>query len=105
MIANAPDLDALVRQAESLGYLDAKVSDDGKQVIAILRLIHTTAVVTITGEFGYEDRWCFYNYFGALRALTKWDGREGTEPEGWHRHPRSGRRRPGGNEALEYVNP
>jgi len=35
--------------------------------------------------------------------MEAWDG-EG-EPTGWMRHPASGRRRPGGDETKEYVNP
>jgi hypothetical protein len=35
------------------------------------------------------------------RALLGWDG-DG-EPEGWYRHPASGRRRPDGDPAKEHV--
>jgi hypothetical protein len=37
----------------------------------------------------------------AVNAARRWDG-EG-EPEGWVRHPVSGRRRPGGDPGQEYV--
>jgi len=33
----------------------------------------------------------------------QWDG-EG-EPDGWHRHPHSGRRRSNGDAALEVIEP
>lgn len=39
----------------------------------------------------------------ARAALDRWDGRG--EPQGWHRHPASGRRRPDGDPAQEHVNP
>ena len=35
--------------------------------------------------------------------MDKWDGTG--EPEGWMRHPSSGRRRPGGDPAQEHVRP
>lgn len=38
----------------------------------------------------------------AVAALIAWNG-EG-EPSGWMRHPETGRRRPGGDPAGEYVN-
>jgi hypothetical protein len=55
---------------------------------------------------GYDDRWCFDTFGLALHALAEWQARgfEG-EPIGWHRHPDSGRRRPEGDPAKEYVNP
>ncbi len=52
----------------------------------------------------YEDRWCFGARETALAAVAEWQARgfDG-EPIGWHRHPRTGRRRPGGDPAGEYV--
>lgn len=35
--------------------------------------------------------------------MERWDGTG--EPDGWMRHPVSGRRRPGGDPGKEYVNP
>jgi hypothetical protein len=39
----------------------------------------------------------------AVAAAQLWDPLAQKEPEGWMRHPQSGRRRPGGNAALEYI--
>lgn len=49
----------------------------------------------------YDDEWCYEHYGQAVAAALAWDG-EG-EPEGWMRHPDSGRRRPNGDPAAEYV--
>jgi len=38
-----------------------------------------------------------------VTALIEYDGT--SEPQGWFRHPNSGRRRPGGDPSQEYVNP
>ena len=38
----------------------------------------------------------------AVVALALWDGTG--EPEGWMRHPTSGRRRPDGDKTKEYIN-
>jgi len=49
----------------------------------------------------YSDVWQYQSRDAALVALAAWDG-EG-EPEGWYRHPATGRRRPGGDPAQEFV--
>jgi len=36
-------------------------------------------------------------------AFALWDPAVMPEPEGWFRHPHSGRRRPGGDASKEYV--
>lgn len=68
----------------------------------IVRFAFTHAI--ITGRFGdddsYDDRWCYHDYATAKAALDAWDG-EG-EPNGWHRHPATGRRRDG---EREWINP
>ena len=56
-------------------------------------------------DSGYSDRWCFKNFHAAATSLDIWArGGFTGEPHGWHRHPDSGRRRPGGDESKEYVN-
>ena len=52
----------------------------------------------------YEDRWCYHTQQAALSGLWEWASREWQgEPQGWHRHPGTGRRRPDGDSALEYI--
>lgn len=71
---------------------------------AILPMMFTHAVVVgfiDDCRMGYDDRWCYHDSFAAIAAATVWSGEPGTEPEGWHRHPRSGRRRDAdGNETI-----
>ena len=53
----------------------------------------TTAIaVALDGDLhSVADRWCYHTPSSAKSALDAWTG-EG-EPDGWHRHPMSGRRR------------
>lgn len=51
----------------------------------------------------FDDLWCYDTVELALEQLRTWDGTG--EPTGWKRHPRTGRRRPDGDAALEYVEP
>jgi hypothetical protein len=53
-------------------------------------LFHWTIHVGITFT-GHDERYCYATFAGAASALEAWDG-EG-EPDGWHKHPSSGRRR------------
>lgn len=85
-------------------YLDLRPLPGGRWA-GISPLMYTHAIISgrIGNRFGYDDRWCFRDYAGARKALDQWDG--SGEPAGWHRHPDTGRRRPEGAEALEYVTP
>jgi hypothetical protein len=59
----------------------------------ILKMCFTHALIVgqLGDEHGYDDRWCYHDYHAAKDALDQWNG-DG-EPDGWHRHPSSGRRR------------
>lgn len=87
------------------GYSDIVLSDDGRYA-ALMRLMFTTAIVI--GKIGdrdsYYDRWCYHDEEHARAALRSWEAADMTgEPSGWHRHPRTGRRRT--VDGDEYVNP
>jgi|SRR5882724_8772351 len=49
----------------------------------------------------YRDSWEYTVREPAIAAFVDWNG-EG-EPEGWYRHPSSGRRRPDGDPAKEFI--
>jgi hypothetical protein len=85
------------------GHLRPKPLPNGRWA-ALLPLMFTTAIVTgkIGDKFGYDDRWCYENKALAEAALNIWGGTG--EPEGWNRHPTSGRRRVGGDASKEWVN-
>lgn len=80
------------------GYAFPK--DLGDRIAALMPLIFTTAIITLrkdeSSRHSYEDRWCYHTPGAAIIALANWDGTG--EPEGWHRHPASGRRRDEGGE-------
>jgi hypothetical protein len=50
------------------------------------------------------DAYCYPTRAQALDAAAVWTG-EGDPPDGWHRHPNSGRRRDDGDATREYVMP
>lgn len=84
------------------GYMDLRFLP-GNRWAGLYQFAFTGAIIagTIYDWCGTDDRWCFCDLQAARNALQQWNG-EG-EPEGWHRHPASGRRRPNGDATLEYV--
>jgi len=87
-------------------YLHLRLLPDGRAVW-IQRQIFTYAITIGHADdgFGYDTEWTYETEERALAALKKWNPLEQAEPEGWHRHPDSGRRRPDGDPAKEYVRP
>jgi hypothetical protein len=71
----------------------------------ITKMAFTYAILADLTEWGYGDRWCYESIWDAMEALAEWSLRDGEgEPQGWHRHPDTGRRRENGDPATEYVN-
>ena len=83
--------------------------EDGTYLMAKPLLFHWTLIRGVVGDMinEYFDRWCYYTEEQAKQALRDFpdDPPFGYEPEGWHRHPTSGRRRPNGDATREYVDP
>lgn len=58
--------------------------------------------IGLVGDNAYLDQWDYTAELtaAAWRAALAWDG--AGEPEGWYRHARTGRRRPGGDPSREH---
>lgn len=85
-------------------YLSERALGDGRAVWLMAMLGGNLRIaVGRLGDCGYDDGWCFHDHDAAWRAALGWNGHG--DPEGWYRHLRSGRRRPDGTEASEYVMP
>lgn len=86
-----------------------KIKETETHYIEVMPLMVTFAIViTAKGDNIHwcDDRWCYNSVEDAAQAALRWDGNWPlTEPDGWHRHPFSGRRRPDGDPAQEYVRP
>jgi hypothetical protein len=86
--------------ARENGYTNYRMFVNGRDA-CLVRLIFNYAILSDLTECGYDGRWCYSSKDAALAALNAWNG-EG-EPEGWHRHPPSGRRRPNGDATREHI--
>jgi len=96
-------------QPEEVEELEARrfkmpVRGPSGRIYALHNFLFTWAIVADVHEGGYEDRWCYDEFAEAAGALEDWrvQGFAG-EPEGWHRHPQSGRRR--AEDGSVYLNP
>lgn len=67
---------------------------DGGRYVAVVPMLFTWRLIVGPVEcvlYGHADAWCYRTCAAAIVAADAWSG-EG-EPEGWHKHPSSGRRR------------
>lgn len=85
-------------------FLYFRETGNGRYVACLPR-IYTTAIITgdLADAYGFDEHWCFEDKDRAIGAATAWDPSKDPEPEGWIRHPRSGRRRPAGDKSKEHV--
>jgi hypothetical protein len=79
-----------------------RVTPDGRELV-LLPISRGITQLSITSrrEGWYDDSWQYDRLDWAWDALVSWDGKG--EPERWFRHPATGRRRPGGDPAAEFV--
>jgi hypothetical protein len=82
------------------GYRSVQLLPNGRWA-GVLQFMFSHAIVCgrVGDDVGYDGRWCYDSEAEALAALEAWDGTG--EPDGWRRHPDTGRRRAKG--AGEYA--
>lgn len=83
-----------------LGYTEPVFTEENGWC-ALVQFMFTWAIVSEIHAMGYVDRWCYSSREKALEALKEWRGSVG-EPQGWHRHPITGRRV--ASDGSTYVN-
>lgn len=90
-------------EVERPGALYTRTVGDGYQITVYAMLFGNGRICYGPREAAWiDDAWCYPSVAAALEAARAWDG-EGDPPDGWHRHPNSGRRREGGDPAKESV--
>jgi hypothetical protein len=81
-----------------------KDAPDGRRVWVIPFAFTSAIIIGPPDAWSYDDRWCYATSVLAAMYARTWSAEPSTEPTGWHRHPTTGRRRPGGNPAHQYIN-
>lgn len=89
---------------EAMGYTDYRVFPSGRNA-CIKRLGYATAILADITPDGGGELWCYAAAAHACEALAAWDGAAKSEPQGWRHHPITGRKRPDGDAAKEYIEP
>lgn len=80
-----------------------KDAPDGRRVWVMPFMFTAAVIIGPPDSWTYDDRWCYATAALAATHARAWDAEPGTEPAGWHRHPDTGRRRPGGDPTREHV--
>lgn len=83
-------------------YYALRVLPDGR-VIGVRRLLYHWTLHVDIDWVGYRDNYCYETRYRAMVGLNEWTGAD-DPPGGWHRHTATGRRRPDGDPAQEYIN-
>ena len=83
------------------GAVAERILPDGRELVVYRQMFTHKLMIGWPGLPWGDDVWCYATRSAALAAMAEWDG-EG-EPAGWTRHPATGRRRPEGDPAQEYV--
>ena len=83
--------------------LSRHVLDDGRVVRLHKMMGQNTRITLADGEDSevFTSMYCYHDLKKSVEQALLWDGNG--DPEGWYRHINTGRRRPGGDPAKEYV--
>jgi len=90
------------KAADGQWWIDKKTFRDGR--VSYLQQMAFTVRISVSKDAedqGFEEFFEFQNVAAAFVAFEAWGG-DG-EPEGWHRHVPSNRRRPDGDPSREYI--
>jgi hypothetical protein len=92
---------AAVEQEPGRWWLRRRELPDGR-VLFLQKLPHFYRVTVGPSQWPlFDSSYDFEADEPAWRAMLEWDGNG--DPDGWFRNPQSGRRRPDGDVAREYV--
>jgi len=90
------------KQMNEMGYTAWRVLPDGIIAVGTMAFGNGRLFMDIH-SYGYEDCYCYDSLELAHASMLAYDPESGVEPQGWKRHPFSGRRREGGDASKEYV--
>lgn len=91
-------------QMIDMGYTSWRCLPDGTIVAVGLMAFNNGRLFMDINSYGYEDCYCYDSLDLAEKSMNEYMPESGIEPQGWKRHPASGRRREKGDPATEYIN-
>ncbi len=91
------------KELKDMGYTSQRVLDDGT-ILAVGPMIPPNGRLFVDiNSSGYEDCYCYDSLDLAYQSMMAFNPSVDKEPQGWKRHPFSGRRRPNGDASKEYI--
>lgn len=76
---------------------------DGRAVWLVKQIYTWLLAIGPVDSEVYDDQWEYQDAGAAFVAWLTWNPADEPEPRGWYRHHKTGRRRPGGDPAQEYI--
>lgn len=95
-LADSPPND-VCRANGYIGWADSAVEGIHAYVVPMI-FNHRVVIGSATG---IADAFCYADAVKAIVALKAWDGL--SEPDGWIKHPATGRYRPDADRTREYI--
>ncbi|NCQ51902.1 hypothetical protein GW796_08415 [archaeon] len=91
------------KQMKDMGYTAWRELPDGI-ILAVGNMAFGNGRLFVdVNNCGYEDCYCYDSLELAEKSMKEYNQDVDKEPEGWKRHPFSGRRRENGDKSKEYV--
>lgn len=91
-------------QMRKMGYTSWRELPDGSILAVGPMAFGNGRLFVDVDSNGYSDCYCYDSLEQAEKSMVEYDPESGIEPQGWKRHPFSGRRRVNGDPTTEYVN-
>lgn len=90
-------------ELKEMGYTSWRELEDGT-ILAVGPMLFGNGRLFIDISYsGYEDCYCYDTLEGAHQSMMNYVPEKDKEPEGWKRHPLSGRRRVQGDKSTEWI--
>lgn len=91
-------------QMHEFGYVNWRIFDDGTIWAVSPMSFGNGRLVIDIDSCGYADFYCYDGLAAAVESMWSFNPDLHDEPTGWKRHGKTGRRRPDGDPAGEYIN-
>lgn len=90
-------------ELQDMGYTAWRELTDGTVLAVGPMLFGNGRLFVDVNHSGYEDCYCYDSMALAYESMMNYNPQTDVEPEGWKRHPLSGRRRLEGNKNTEWI--
>jgi hypothetical protein len=91
------------KEMHEMGFTNWRELPDGT-ILAVGPMLHNNGRLFVNiNRYGYEDCYCYDSLELANKSMMEFNPEVDKEPEGWKRHPTTGRRRKNGDPSTEEI--